>query len=107
MYTWQIHVGAIAILVSWTNMMFMVGQLPALDAYVAMYMTVQAQFAKLFAAFFCLLIGFTFNFCVVYGDSSAFANPLIGNKYLFKPKELYCNKFQFLRLHNGFSHDEW
>lgn len=74
---WQIHIGALAVLGGWTNLMLMIGQLPVFGSYVAMYQKVQKEFAKLFLAYSCILIGFSFSFAIIFSKEKLFSDPFM------------------------------
>lgn len=75
---WQKNVSAFVVLFAWINLMLVMGQLPVLGSYVAMYMKIQKEFAKLFVAYACLIIGFTFSFCIIFSGRLNFENPAYG-----------------------------
>ncbi|XP_030747135.1 transient receptor potential channel pyrexia-like [Sitophilus oryzae] len=75
---WQIHLGPFALMFAWTNVMFLIGQLPIFGPYVEMFHKVLNEFFKLLLVFTSLLVGYTVSFCIYFPNSAAFSNPITG-----------------------------
>jgi len=76
MYRWQTTVAAVVVLMSWIYLMFMFSYLSTFGVYVIMFNAVLKEFSKVMITFICLLIGFTFTFCIL--ESETFIDPIAG-----------------------------
>lgn len=63
---WYAYAGPISILIGWSNLMILIGQLPFFGAYVAMYTCVLREMGKLLIAYSSMLIGFAVCFFVIF-----------------------------------------
>lgn len=76
--TWQHHVAAIGIFLTWLELMMIVGRFPMFGLYIQMFTTVAVNFSKFLLAYSCLLIAFGLSFGVLFANYKSFKNLLIG-----------------------------
>ncbi|XP_069688643.1 transient receptor potential channel pyrexia-like isoform X2 [Periplaneta americana] len=76
--TWQHHVAAIGIFLTWLELMMLVGRFPIFGLYVQMFTTVAVNFAKFLLAYSCLLIAFSLSFGVLFPNYKSFKNVVWG-----------------------------
>nr|XP_012134968.1 PREDICTED: transient receptor potential channel pyrexia-like [Megachile rotundata] len=71
---WVLHSISLAILLSWMQMMLLVGRLPTCGYYALMFSTVLKNILKVLLAFVCLIVGFAFSFAVLFHGNDQFRN---------------------------------
>ncbi|XP_078033209.1 transient receptor potential cation channel subfamily A member 1 [Augochlora pura] len=71
---WMLHSLSVAILLSWIQMMLIVGRLPTCGYYALMFSTVLRNFLKVLVAFIFLIVGFALSFTVVFHQNDQFSN---------------------------------
>lgn len=76
--TWQHHVAAIGIFLTWIELMMLVGRFPIFGLYVQMFTTVAINFAKFLLAYSCLLVAFSLSFGVLFPNYKSFRNVVWG-----------------------------
>lgn len=72
--TWQHHVAAVSIFLTWIELMMLVGRFPIFGLYVQMFTTVAVNFAKFLLAYICLLVAFSLSFGVLFPNYKSFRN---------------------------------
>ncbi|XP_031337545.1 transient receptor potential channel pyrexia isoform X2 [Photinus pyralis] len=65
-HTWQHHVAAVGIFLTWVELMMIVGRFPIFGLYVQMFTTVSINFSKFLLTYSCLLIAFALSFGVLF-----------------------------------------
>lgn len=77
-HSWQHHVAAIGIFLTWLELMMLVGRFPTFGLYVQMFTTVAYNFSKFLMAYLCLLIGFGLSFGVLFSNYKSFKSLIWG-----------------------------
>lgn len=72
--TWQHHVAAVSIFLTWIELMMLVGRFPIFGLYVQMFTTVAVNFAKFLLAYSCLFVAFSLSFGVLFPNYKSFRN---------------------------------
>ncbi|KAI4467780.1 ion transport protein [Holotrichia oblita] len=73
--TWQHHVAAIGIFLTWLELLMIVGRFPIFGIYIQMFTTVALNFFKFLMAYMCLLIAFSLSFGVLLSKYKSFNDP--------------------------------
>ncbi|EFN80263.1 Transient receptor potential channel pyrexia [Harpegnathos saltator] len=71
---WLLHCMSINILLSWIQMMLVIGRFPMLDYYALIFSAVLKNMLKMFLAFGCLIVGFAVSFAVLFYERGEFSN---------------------------------
>ncbi|GJQ77486.1 hypothetical protein Trydic_g20877 [Trypoxylus dichotomus] len=72
---WILHAISIAILLSWTELMLLIGRLPSYGYYALMFAAVLQNVVKVLLTFICLVIGFALSFSIQFHNYAEFRNP--------------------------------
>lgn len=70
--SWQHHIAALGIFLTWLELMMIVGRFPIFGLYIEMFTTVAYNFSKFLCAYLCLLIGFGLSFGVLFANYPSF-----------------------------------
>lgn len=69
---WEHHLAAMVILLSWVELLFIIGRFPVFGLYVQMFAQVTKNFGKFLFAYICLINAFSLSFGVLFPNHAPF-----------------------------------
>ncbi|XP_045116322.1 transient receptor potential channel pyrexia-like [Portunus trituberculatus] len=69
---WEHHLAAVVILLSWVELLFIIGRFPVFGLYVQMFTHVTRNFGKFLFAYICLINAFSLSFGVLFPNHAPF-----------------------------------
>ena len=69
---WEHHLAAVVILLSWVELLFIIGRFPVFGLYVQMFTHVTRNFGKFLFAYICLINAFSLSFGVLFPNHPPF-----------------------------------
>ncbi|XP_046606728.1 transient receptor potential channel pyrexia-like [Neodiprion virginianus] len=95
---WTRHVAAVAVLLAWTELMFLLSRFPEWGYYVLMFSKVATNVIKVLLTFGFLVIGFTFSFLVQFRSEPPFGSPW---QSFVKTMVMMTSEFDYSDLFTG------
>ena len=74
---WEHHVAACVILISWIELLLLVGRFPLFGLYVQMFSQVTRNFGKFLFAYICLINSFSLSFGILFHNHAQFRGYLL------------------------------
>ncbi|KAK5643782.1 hypothetical protein RI129_007627 [Pyrocoelia pectoralis] len=72
---WTLHCASLAVLLSWSELMLLIGRSPSYGYYALMFAAVLQNILKVLLTFVCLVIGFALSFSIQFHGFEEFSNP--------------------------------
>lgn len=69
---WEHHLAAVVILLTWAELLSLIGRFPLFGVYIHMFTHVTKNFAKFLCAYACLLTAFSLSFGVLFPNQESF-----------------------------------
>ncbi|XP_044254236.1 transient receptor potential channel pyrexia-like [Tribolium madens] len=95
---WVLHVTSIATLLSWTELMLLIGRLPTYGYYALMFSAVLQNVIRVLLAFLCLVVGFSLSFSIEFANCREFNDPW---RALVKTTVMMMGEFDYSDLFTG------
>ncbi|XP_031338155.1 transient receptor potential channel pyrexia-like [Photinus pyralis] len=95
---WTLHCASVAVLLSWSELMLLIGRSPSYGYYALMFAAVLQNILKVLLTFVCLVIGFALSFSIQFYGFEEFTNPWHS---VVKTTVMMMGEFEYTDLFKG------